>query len=201
MHFIDPGSPKVLILSGRRGGGIGRRKGLDATLAATVGVSERRPSLARLTRRIGPSRITTMRRVKIIMVGWPILFTLLIAPFLHTHLRLGNNRTLQTGESRVAVVHAHFPEAQGALDSAVGRHADLDHSTEGAKSYILLALLTPQSPTVLIDMRVCGAAAPVAYCPLIASLERVNASALESIHDPPGLRRLAFRAPPASYLI
>lgn len=141
-----------------------------------------------------------MRRAKFIMAAWPILFNVLTAPYLHTHVRVEDNRALQSSESRVAIVHAHFQEEQGASAGKDGRPADLDHSPNEAKPFILLALLTPRSLTVFLEMRTCAAAPPVFLRPLIVPLERVNSVAATSIHDPPGLRRLRLRAPPAVYL-
>jgi len=145
--------------------------------------------------------MAAMRRAKFILATWPILLTLLSAPLLHTHVRAENNRALQSAKSRVAVVHAHFPEEQGASAAKNGRPADLDHSSNEAKPFNLLALVTLRSPTVFLEMVTCAAAPPVFLRPLIVPFERANIVAVPSIHDPPGLRRLTLRGPPAEFLI
>jgi hypothetical protein len=142
-----------------------------------------------------------MRRAKFLVATLPILFTLLAAPFLHTHLRPEEGRAAQSGNCRVAVVHVHFPEEQGAPVSEHGCPSDLDHSSNEPKLFVLVALLALQSPTVFLEMESCAAILPEFLLPLMAPLERINLSAPLTIHAPPGLRRISFRAPPSGYLI
>jgi hypothetical protein len=142
-----------------------------------------------------------MRHAKFFVATLPLFFTLLTAPFLHTHVRALDNRAIQSSESRIAIIHAHFPEEKGASASENGCPSDLDHSLNEPKPFVLVALLAPQSPTVFLEMGTWAAILPGFMFPLIAPLERVNLTAAPAIHDPPGLRRISFRAPPSGYLI
>lgn len=145
--------------------------------------------------------MAAMRRAKFIMAAWLILFNVLAAPLLHTHVRAETNRALQSAESCVAVVHAHFPEEQGASAAKNGRPADFDHSSNEAKPFNLLALVTLRSPTAFLEMVTCAATPAVFLRPIIVPFEHINIVAVQSIHDPPGFRRITLRAPPAEFLI
>jgi hypothetical protein len=142
-----------------------------------------------------------MRRAKFFVAMLPILFSLLTAPFLHTHLRPEEGRAAQSGNCRVAVVHVHFPEEQGAPAPGNCWPSDLNHSLNESRPFVLVALLPLQSPTVFLEMETWAAIPSGFLFPLIIPLERVNLPAPPKIHDPPGLHWISFRAPPSGYLI
>jgi len=139
-----------------------------------------------------------MRRAKFIMAAWLILFNVITAPFLHTHVRVKDDGTLPSSQSRVALVHAHFHEAHEGSSGKDDQLADFDHSSNESNPFVLLALLPLRSPAAFLEMRTWAPAPPAFIDPLIVPLEHVNSVGAISIHDPPGLRRLSLRAPPAA---
>lgn len=131
------------------------------------------------------------------MATGPVLCTLLFAPFLHIHVKAEDSHTRHSSEGRVAVVHVHFPEEQGASASENGRSSDLDHSGNAPQPFVLVALLTLRPLALSLEIDGGVAILPVFHCPLIVPLERVNLTALPAIHDPPGPLQTSPRAPPS----
>jgi hypothetical protein len=140
-----------------------------------------------------------MDRAKFCAAAVPILFSLLTAPFLHTHVKAEETRATQLSECQFAVVHVHFAGELGASASENDCPSDLDHALNEPKPFVLVALITLQSPTLFIEMGNYSVALPGFLLPLIAPLERVSLTASPAIHDPPGPRRVSLRAPPPEY--
>jgi hypothetical protein len=137
--------------------------------------------------------MASMSRAKFIAAISPFLLALFAAPFLHTHVGGADDPAHMSRERGVAVHHAHFPEGRGASPREGDRHADMDHSSQETKSFVLLADL---SPTAFRDVGILIADTPLPLLWSLVLIERMSAVVAVAIHDPPGYGFSAPRAPP-----
>lgn len=135
-----------------------------------------------------------MRRAITIVAISPFLLVLFAAPFLHTHIGgTDDDPAPLSQEPTVGFHHAHFPDGRGASPRDGDRHADMDHSSRGTRSFFLLADL---SPMTFRDAGIFIAGTPIPLLPPLVPIERLSVVVAVAVHDPPWRGLSALRAPP-----